>query len=143
MASDAVRNELSCGAIVFTKDGNSVKYVIIESKQGIFGFPKGHNENLETEKETALREVFEETGLCINFIDGFRMEDRYSFTRNGITVLKTVIYFLAEYSNQRPVVQEIELNSIRLMDFETALETLPYENTRNILKNAHTFILQK
>ena len=132
--------ELSCGAVVFTKDDNDIKYVIIESKQGVFGFPKGHTENYETEKETALREVWEETGLSVNIVDGFRVEDKYSFIRNGVTVLKTVIYFLAEYSNQTPVVQETELNSIRLMNFETALKTLPFENTRNILKDANTFI---
>ena len=49
--------EKSCGAIVFTEDDEGIKYVIIESKEGYFGFPKGHVEKNETELETARREV--------------------------------------------------------------------------------------
>ena len=65
--------EKSCGAIVFTKNVEGVKYVIIESKESFFGFPKGHVEKNETELETARREVLEETGLQVEFLDDFRM----------------------------------------------------------------------
>ncbi|MBE6570512.1 MAG: NUDIX domain-containing protein, partial [Ruminococcaceae bacterium] len=104
--------EESCGAIVFTKDAEGIKYVIIESKEGFFGFPKGHVENNETELETAKREVFEETGLQVEFLRNFRTEDSHPFKRNGETRMKHIVYFLAKFSNQIPVAQETELNSI-------------------------------
>ena len=36
--------EKSCGAVVFTKIDNKIKYLIIKSLEGIYGFPKGHME---------------------------------------------------------------------------------------------------
>ena len=133
--------EKSCGAIVFTKNVEGVKYVIIESKEGFFGFPKGHVEKNETELETARREVLEETGLQVEFLDDFRMEDSYPFQRNGETRTKHIVYFLAKFSNQIPIAQETELNSIRLMDYETALSSFQFESSKRILAEAHMHLL--
>ena len=120
--------EKSCGAVVFTKDTQGVKYVIIESKDGVFGLPKGHVENGEGELETARREVLEETGLHVEFLDGFREEESYVFYRNGEPRIKRVIYFLATFLNQIPVAQESELNSICLADYKAALSLFQFEN---------------
>ncbi|MBQ8817299.1 MAG: NUDIX domain-containing protein [Clostridia bacterium] len=129
--------EKSCGAIVFTKDAECVKYVITESKEGFFGFPKGHIEKNETELETARREVLEETGLQVEFLDDFRIEDSYPFQRNGETRTKHIVYFLAKFSNQDSIAQETELNSIHLMDYETALSSFQFESSKRILAEAH------
>ena len=91
--------EKSCGAIVYTCENSTIKYVIIRSKEGIYGFPKGHIEGIESELETALREISEETGLTVRLIDGFRTEDTHRFMRNGEARLKHIVYFLAEYSD--------------------------------------------
>ena len=45
--------EKSCGAVVFTRTGSDIRYLIIQSKEGIYGFPKGHVEDDETEQQTA------------------------------------------------------------------------------------------
>ena len=133
--------EKSCGAVVFTKDTEGIKYVIIESKEGYYGFPKGHVEDNETEFETARREVFEETGLRVEFLENFRIEDSHPFQRNGETRMKYIVYFLAEFSNQFLRAQESELNSIHLMDYETAMSSFQFENSKRILEGAHNFLL--
>ena len=133
--------EKSCGAIVFTKDAECVKYVITESKEGFFGFPKGHIEKNETELETARREVLEETGLQVEFWDDFRIEDSYPFQRNGEIRTKHIVYFLAKFSNQIPIAQETELNSIHLMNYETALSSFQFESSKRILTEAHMHLL--
>ena len=115
--------------------------MIIRSKAGIYGFPKGHVEGSETEEETALREVFEETGLSVRLIDNFRREDTYTFTYNGETRLKHVVYFLAEYADQIPKAQEEELSSLHLMDYDTAISALQYESAKRLLSQAHTFLM--
>ena len=74
-----MKTEKSCGAVVFTRENGSIKYVIIESKSGVFGFPKGHIEKGETEEQTALREILEETSLSVTPVDDFRLEESYTF----------------------------------------------------------------
>ena len=84
-------DEISCGAIVFTNENNVRKYVIIRGVgmyQGFCGFPKGHMEAGETERETALREVKEETGLDVVLYDDFRMTD---YEKKRITICESVI----------------------------------------------------
>jgi tRNA nucleotidyltransferase (CCA-adding enzyme) len=137
-----MKTEKSCGAIVYTNENGCMKYVIIRSKEGIYGFPKGHMEGSETEVETALREVLEETGLMVRLIDGFRTEDSHTFISNEETKLKHIVYFLGEYSNQIPHVQEAELSSLHLMDYETALSVFQYESSKRLLTEAHHFLMQ-
>ena len=45
--------EKSCGVVVFTYVASEVRYVLVQSRNGHFGFPKGHTEFGETEEETA------------------------------------------------------------------------------------------
>ena len=133
--------EKSCGAVVFTKDAEGIKYVIVESKNGFFGFPKGHVEENETEQETAKREVLEETGLHVEFLNNFREEDTYSFQFNGEIRMKRIVYFLARFSDQIPVAQETELKSIHLMDYKSAISSFQFESSKRILTEAHMHLL--
>jgi len=132
--------EKSCGAVVFTKENGQIEYVIIRSKQGFYGFPKGHVEGNETETETAMREVKEEIGLTVDLIDGFKAEDSYLFSWNGEERFKKVVYFLAEYAGQVPVAQESELSSVHLLHFEDAISVFQFDNLKKILADVHTFL---
>lgn len=131
--------ERSCGAVVFTRAEDKIRYVIIESVEGICGFPKGHMEPGETEEETALREIREETGLEVKLIDGFRVMEEYPLPRKPGT-MKRVVFFLAQYDGQTPVRQETEVNAIRLLPFEEALACMQFENTRSVLRRADAFL---
>ena len=51
--------EKTCGAVMYTGDGDERRYFLIKNNSGHIGFPKGHIEYGESERETALREVFE------------------------------------------------------------------------------------
>ena len=134
--------EKSCGAVVFTRENGAIQYLIIESKEGIFGFPKGHMEGNETERETALREISEETGLTVELNEQFRAEDSYWIHRNNEKILKQVVYFLAEYADQTPVAQETELKDIHLMDYETAMKAFQFEGPKRILTGMNQHLLE-
>ena len=136
-----MREEKSCGAVVYTRNGGEISFVIIESKEGYYGFPKGHVEEGESELETAWREVFEETSLRVEIRDDFRIEDSYTFMRKGELILKRVVYFLAEFSNQAPVAEESELKSVHLMTFSDALSSLQFESARKILVETNKYLL--
>lgn len=132
--------EKSCGAIVYTADSGNLQFVIIRSKEGIYGFPKGHAEGEETEEETALREILEETGLSVTLIPGFKECSCYEFDRNGEKRQKQVVYFLGSYTNQILKAQEEEISSICLAEYERAMELLQFSDTRGILKRARDFL---
>ena len=55
----------SCGCIIIENN----KVLLIQQKKGNWGFPKGRVEKNETECETAIREVKEETNLDVKIED--------------------------------------------------------------------------
>lgn len=61
--------EKSCGAVVYRAHGDTIHYLLIQSTEGVWGFPKGHMEGSEAEEETALRQAREflshEGKLCV------------------------------------------------------------------------------
>ena len=131
--------EKSCGAVVFTRESGEIRYVLAQSLDGLYGFPKGHMEKGETEHQTALREIREEVGLSPRLIDGFRECTEHPLpARPG--VMKRVVYFLAEYEHEPIVYQASELLNAPLVGYEEALSLLPFENTRRILTQAHAFL---
>lgn len=135
----SLQYEKSCGAVVFTHSNGGIKYVIIQSLEGYYGFPKGHMEAGETEVETALREIYEETGLKVHILDGFRCEDEHLIpSKPG--VMKRIIYFAAEYEDQQLRHQLEELMSVKLMTFEEAMDAFQWESSRRILKEVADFL---
>ena len=60
-----MRKEKSCGALVVRRGKNETEILLIKHNGGHWAFPKGHVEAGESEEQTALREVQEETGLTV------------------------------------------------------------------------------
>ena len=117
------------------------RFYIIRSPEGFYGFPKGHVEDGETEEQTALREIFEETGLRVHLIDGFRTEDSHPLIREGRPdVIKTIVYFLAEFDGQALRAQESEVSEISLMSYEKAMSSFQFESSKRILSEAFDFL---
>jgi len=130
--------EKSCGALVYRKKGDSIQMLILRHKMGgHWSFPKGHVEAHETEVETALREVHEETGLTIELLDGFREQVSYS-PRPGVN--KDVVYFLGYAQNSRTIRQIEEISEIRWVNLRGIGNFLTYDNDRLLIKNAHRFL---
>ena len=132
--------EKSCGAVVFTRMNNEIQYLLIRNLTGIYGFPKGHVEQGETEEQTALREVFEEVGLAVKLVSGFRCEDEHPIPQKENT-MKQIVYFLGEYSNQEFTYQKEELTDALLTDYETAMTLFQFESSKRILTEANNFLL--
>jgi len=132
-----MKYEKSCGAVVFTKNKDGIRYVIVQSLEGFHGFPKGHMESGETEEETALREIFEETGLKPKLLKGFKTKDEHPISDD---IIKQIIYFIAEYREQSTKIQTEELMKIDLMDFDEAMDTFEFESSKRILKEANDFL---
>ena len=88
-----MREEKSCGAIVFRCPADKLEVLLLKHRNGHWDFPKGHVEPGESEQETALREVREESGLTVEIAGaGFRQLIRYSPARDS---MKDVVFFIA------------------------------------------------
>ena len=131
--------EKSCGGVVFTRRGGSVLYVIIRHVGGHCGFPKGHMEPGETERETALREIREEVGLDCALTGSFREEECYPLPQKP-GVMKKVVYFLAEFSGQEICPQPEEIAGVYLLPFEEAVTLLRFPEVKSILSKADSFL---
>ncbi len=132
--------EVSCGAVVFTREGGHLRYVIVRSLEGYYGFPKGHIEGAETEEEAALREIREETGLSVRLVPGFRTTDEHAIPEKP-DVTKRIIYFLGEYEGQEIRFQKEELLEAPLLSYEEAMPRFQFESSCRILKEANDFLL--
>ena len=134
-----MQHEKSCGAVVFTRTDKGVKYLLIANLKGIYGFPKGHVEAGETEEQTALREIREETGLRVTLVPGFRAVDEHLIPEKQDT-MKQIVYFLAEYEGQEVAYQKEELSGAYLVSYEEAMGMFQFESSRRILTEANHFL---
>ncbi len=128
--------EKSCGAVIFNRV-EQVRYLLLHYEASHWDFVKGHVERNETEKDTVLREVEEESGLMdVVIIEGFRERISYYYRRRGQTVLKEVIFYLLE-SKTDDVKISGEHVGYEWLDFEKALERLTYKNAKEVLRKAN------
>lgn len=82
----------SCGVIPYCIAGGETKYLIVyEQFSQCWSLPKGHMEAGETEVETALRELFEETGLTAELDTSDTASIEYPISPRS---RKQVIFFL-------------------------------------------------
>ena len=128
--------EKSCGALVFRRDAANGKLYIalIRHVHGrFFSFPKGHVEKGESEKMTAEREVFEETALKINITSDFRETVSYN---PSYKVQKEVVYFLAETEQTHLVARPGEIEKVKWVSVDDALNVLTHENDKRVFKEA-------
>ena len=120
-----LKKEKACGCIIIEKD----KVLLIQQNEGPWGFPKGHIEIGETEIETAIREVKEETNLDVEIDKNKRYTMEY-ITDKG--TLKQVVLFIAKKINGNEKYQESEIKSIKWMTFDDAIKTITYDDTREL-----------
>lgn len=127
--------EYSCGAVVFSLQESSPRYLLVYDSH--FGFPKGHMEKGETEEETALREVYEETGLQVKLDTSFREVICYELPKKP-GVYKQVTFFLTSFDprKQGPSARN-EISRIVSVDYEDAIALLWHEELKRVLKKAH------
>lgn len=129
----------SCGFVVYKQIENANYYLLIKSLNGDVGFPKGHMETGESEMQTAIRELKEETGIEAEAVLGFRCQIEYPLPKAPNTV-KQSVYFLGKCSSCNIVCQEAEVADAYFAPYEEALKMLTFKETKNILEKAELFI---
>lgn len=131
-----MKHEKSCGAVV-VRNAPEPEYLLVRHLDGHWGFPKGHVEAGETEKETAKREIREETGLETEMDPRFRVVDTYS-PKPGVS--KDVVFFLGRPVSGTLRPQPEEIAEIRWCALREARVLLTFDSSRNILDEAAGFL---
>lgn len=131
--------EYSCGAALFSVINGEPYYVLVVAPDFVCGLPKGHIENGETELDTALREIREETGVAAEIIDGFRESIEYDLP-NKPNVTKRVTYFAARYDGSELTVPHRELLGLIRLPYDKAVKAITNNDLKAVLKKANEFI---
>lgn len=125
-----MKKEKSCGIIVFDED----RVLLIKHNGGHISFPKGHVEDGETPKETAIRETFEETGIEAEIISDEFFVNTYSPKENH---MKDVYFFIGIKKGGRLMPQLEEVSLCDFFSYEDAMKELTFEIDRRFLKQAY------
>lgn len=124
-----MKYEKACGTIVI----NDNKVLVIQQKQGFWGFPKGHMEQGESEIETAIRETKEETNLDVIIEDKTRFCLTYVIEDKNIH--KKVVYFVAKVDGKVDIKPQIEeINGIVWIEIAKVEDILTFDNLKELWK---------
>ena len=107
--SEELQYEKSCGAVVYCRKDNGIQYLLACERSGYWVFPKGHMEAGESELQTALRELKEETGLSASLDTNRIASVEYSISSFA---KKEVVFYLGEVKGV-PKVREDEIEKFK------------------------------
>ena len=134
-----MKKVISSGAIIFIKD-KEIKYLLLQYGLGHWDFPRGLIEENENEKDAAIREIKEETGIAdLKFISGFKEKIHFFYKNEGELISKEVVYLLAETKNK-----EIKLSyehfNYEWLDYKETLKKFTVKTSKNVLKKANDML---
>ena len=132
--------EKSCGAIVFKRQKEGIKYLLLHYSAGHWDFPKGAQEKNEKDEQTAAREIKEETGIeDIEFVDNFNETIKYFYKNGEETIYKEVVFFLAQSATEH-----VELSNEHIgyawLSYEHAFKKLTFNNSKELLEKVDKFL---
>jgi 8-oxo-dGTP pyrophosphatase MutT (NUDIX family) len=145
--------EKSIGAVVFRREGERVKYLLLRYPGGHWGFIKGHIEKNETAEETLRREAQEETGITdLKITPDFLGQEKYFYVAKreekekrlkasrGWWIFKKVCYYLAE-TRQTEIVLSHEHRDYIWMEYPQAYNRVTNFNSKKVLEKANRFLV--
>jgi bis(5'-nucleosidyl)-tetraphosphatase len=131
----------AAGAICYFKEGRKTLFLLLRSaKTSEWGPPKGHAEQDETEVETAVREIYEETGIRrASFTPGFREVLHYEVEKKGKLRKKDVVLLLCKLDSDdvRLSSEHTEFHFATLDEVEVLV---PHEDLREVFRKAQSFL---
>lgn len=110
--------EKSCGCIILK--GDRILLIGAKDNEGelFWSFPKGHQEDSETDAKTAIRETKEETGLDVKIIDDEPIKTGHKI--HGGTAYKETLLYVAKPLSDEIKIQESEVEKVRWVKINEA-----------------------
>ena|SRR3990167_1019478 len=133
--SEVVR-EPTAGGIIYRRaeKTNDIEILLIQDAKNRWTIPKGHIEEGESSRQTAEREIREETGLQEMKVLNWLGKINFRYRRQQSLVLMTTEIFLVEALGDTNKLQPEEwMNGIKWMPANDALEKIEYEDIGKII----------
>lgn len=132
-----VLREPTAGGVVFRrnpKKNGAIEILLIQDAKDRWTIPKGHIEEGETAKQTAAREITEETGLKDLKVLNWLGKINFQYRRQQSLVLMTTEIFLTKALGDTNAIKPEEwMNGIKWFSSQEALEKIEYEDIGKII----------
>ncbi len=135
-AIQEIVREPTSGGIVYrmTKDQKDIEILLIQDSKNRWTIPKGHIEPGETAKQTAVREIGEESGLHHVKVLTWLGKIHFKYRRQDKLVLMTTqIYLVRALDKTEKPQKEKWMNGIRWFSFSDALEAIEYDDIEKLM----------
>ena len=140
-----VVREPTAGGIVFRMDksGKDIEILLIQDSKGRWTIPKGHIEKGETAKQTAIREIGEESGLFHIQVLSWLGKIHFQYRRiDKLVLMTTQIYLVRAMDNAEIPTKEQWMKGIKWFKFNDALDAIEYEDIEKLMLLAKNKIRQ-
>jgi ADP-ribose pyrophosphatase YjhB (NUDIX family) len=104
-----IGQRITAGCVVVKDD----KVLIVKSKNNKYGIPKGGVNILESYKDAAIRETYEETGIKVKIVEYIGKYEKEN---------KIVHIFIAKYISGELKIQKKEISWAKFISFKKALK---------------------
>ncbi len=130
-----VVKEPTAGGVIFRRAPKGViEILLIQDSKDRWTIPKGHIEPGETAKETAEREITEETGLKNMTMHSWLGRINFRYRRLQSLVLMTTEIFLVEAQGDTEEIEPEEwMKGIKWFSANEALEKIEYDDIGKII----------
>lgn len=131
-----VIREQTAGGVVFRRNEKTkdLEVLLTQDAKDRWTIPKGHIEEGETAKETAEREIREETGLQQMEVMSWLGKINFRYRRQTSLVLMTTqIYLVHALGDTNKLAKEDWMNGIGWFKVHDALDMIEYEDISKLL----------
>lgn len=135
-AIQEIVREPTSGGIVYrlTPDQKDIEILLIQDSKNRWTIPKGHIEPGETAKQTAVREIGEESGLTHISVVMWLGKIHFKYRRQDKLVLMTTqIYLVHSLDPHETPTKEKWMNGIQWFKFADALDAIEYEDIEKLM----------
>lgn len=128
--------EPTAGGIVFrmTPDQKDIEILLIQDSKNRWTIPKGHIEPGETAKQTAVREIGEESGLKHVDVLAWLGKIHFKYRRlEKLVLMTTQVYLVQSLDKNEHPTKEKWMNGIRWFSFADALDAIEYADIEKLM----------
>lgn len=132
--SEVVREPTAGGVIFRRNNKRQLEILLIQDAKNRWTIPKGHIEPGETARQTAEREIKEETGLKQMKVMSWLGKINFRYRRqSSLVLMSTQIYLVKALGDTNDLTKEEWMNGIKWMSSNEALDLIEYEDIGKLI----------